>query len=232
MAVALAIPEPLNRDLENKSLTWSERARTIKVRDSATYAQACDTLTAVKALRNEAEAHHRPVIDAAHKAHAAACDALRRIDNPLKEAEGILKSGIGTFELEQRRIQEQKAREDREQRERAMLEQREREIEDAEKEGASVEEIRAVADAPLQPVPVVRTQPTFTPQAGVSTAKTYRSVVMSIRKLAAAVAGGAVPETLVVANEKALNAMARALKGQMNIPGVRVEEIPVVRSKG
>jgi len=223
--------EPEVRELETKALTWAERAKTLKVRDAATHAQACDTLGQVKALRNEAEAHHRPIIDSAHRTHKVACDALRKIDAPLAEAESILKSGIGAYELEQRRIQEQREREDREIREQILAEQREAEIEAAEAEGASVEEIRAIADAPMI-VPAPRVPPAFLPQAGVSTAKTYRAVVTNIRMLAQAVADGAVPHTLIVADQRALNAMARALKGQMQIPGVRVEEDAIVRAKG
>lgn len=229
MSTAVAERQP--EALETKALTWSERASSLKVRDAATYTMACDTLTAVKALRKEAEEHHRPVIQSAHETHRKACDALNRVDRPLAEAEAILKRGIGAWEIEQKRIEEQRQREAREAAERLLAEQREAEIEAAEADGATVEEVTAMVEAPMV-VPVAKVQPTYQRATGVSTAVTYRAEVIDIKKLARAVADGVVPHTLITANSSALNALARAQKGVMQIPGVRVVEDSIVRARG
>lgn len=232
MATQVIPIEPqLERELETKAINWSDYARSVRVIDKVTHAKACDALTAIKDLRKAAEEHHRPVIDSAHKTHRAACAALNKIDQPLAEAETILKSGIGSFEIAQRRIQAEAERKAREEAERIIAEQREQEIEAAESEGASVEEIRVMAEAPMV-IPAPRVQPTFQPAPGVTTVTGYKARVTDLRKLCRAVAEGVVAPTLVLPNETALNALARAQKGIMQVPGVVVEETATVRASG
>lgn len=96
---------------------------------------------------------------------------------------------------------------------------------------AVVEEMQAVLAQPVIAV-AIPVAPTYERAAGVSVAKTYRAEVVDVRKLAAAVGAGTWPTNLIEPNQPALNAMARASKGSIEIPGVRFVEDATVRSSG
>lgn len=231
MSAATITLEPA-RELETKALTFSDRARALAIIDQQTFDAAGEMLVAIKGLRAEAESHHRPIIDAAHKAHKAALDGLKKIDGPLAEAESIIKPKISGYLQEQERIRLEAERKAREEAERLEAERLESAIVEAEQNGASVEEVAAMCEQPMpiaMPAPVA---PAVRPVYGVSTAKTYRVEVISIRELCKAVAMGQVPETYVAANMPTLNGVARATKGAVRIPGCRVVEDSVVRAAG
>jgi hypothetical protein len=251
------------RELEPQALTFSERARALTIIDQATYGAVIELMRGIKDLRLEAENHHRPVIDAAHKTHKAALAALQRIDDPLKQGEFICKGKIGTWEMEQRRIEEEARRKAEEEARRAQEAERQRlalELEkarlaaeeakmaaamEAEVAGASidaitaileqpdtvVEEMRAVLEQPIV-MPAIQIAPTYERASGVSIAKRYKAEVFDIKLLAAAVGRGEAVVNLIEANQSALNAMARASKGSIKIPGVRCVEDSTVRSGG
>jgi len=215
--------------LEERAMTITQRAQAIRVVDQLSYEQAAEMLLGIKDLRREAEDHHRPMIDAAHKSWKSALAGLHRIDGPLCEAEKILKNGIGGYESEQRRLQQEREREAREAAERAQAELLEASIEAAEAEGASVEEVRAIIEQPMV-APTVTVAPTIQKVSGVSMAKTYRAEVSNLRELCKAVALGTVPEAYVTANMPALNGVARSTRGSLRIPGVRIVEETNVRA--
>lgn len=251
------------RELESRALTFPERATALTIRDQQSYGLVVELMRAVKDMRAEAETEIRPTIDAAHKAHKTALGLLQRIDDPLKQAETICKGKISSWEMEQRRIEDEARRRAEEEARRAAEVERQRlalELEkarlaaeeaalvaaaEAEAAGASTDAINAILEQPdavveemqavlAQPVIAVAipAAPTYERAAGVSVAKTYRAEVVDVRKLAAAVGAGLWPVNLIEANQSALNAMARASKGSIQIPGVRFVEDATVRSSG
>lgn len=215
--------------IHSKVLTFKERASALVVNSQETYETAAEILLGIKDLRKEAEAHHRPMIEAAHKSWKATLAGLQKIDEPLAEAETILKRGIGAYQTEQRRIQQEAERIAREAADRAQAEALESSIEAAEAQGATVQEVQAIIDQPMV-APVVRVAPTIQPVAGVSAAKVYRAEVVNLRELCKAVAMGQVPETYVAASMPALNGVARSTRGSIRIPGVRIVEDTTVRA--
>lgn len=222
-AVEVMRPEP---DLEQEALSWPERARGFVVFDQKTYDVAARKLLALAEMRREIIQHHAEPKQKAFEAHKSICAAEKRLLDPVAEAERIIKGSIGTYDMEQRRIRETADRKAREESERLAMEQREREIVEAEAAGAAVEEVTAMIEAPMIVPRVAPMAPAIQhrPAAGVSTARTYRARVTDIKALCRAVADGAVAHTLVLPNETALNALARAQKGVLSIPGVLVEE--------
>ena len=251
------------RELEQRALSLPEQARAITIRDQQTYTLAATTLQDVVAMRRQIVDYHKPLKDKAHQAHKAICDAEAGMLKPIADAEAILKRGIGAWEMEQRRIEEEARRKAEEEARRAAEVERQRlalELEkarlaaeeaalvaaaEAEAAGASTDAINAILEQPdavveemqavlAQPVIAVAipAAPTYERAAGVSVAKTYRAEVVDIRKLAAAVGAGLWPVNLIEANQPALNAMARASKGSIQIPGVRFVEDATVRSSG
>jgi len=170
-------PVEAGRQLETKALTLSERAALLKIEDQPSYDVAVDVLKGIKALRNEAEAHHRPTIDLAHKTHKSAVEALKRVDVPLEQAERLIKGTMAAWTIEQERIRraeenrlrleaakahEAQERIRRAEEERLRLEQEkaredelEQQIELAEAEGADETEVLAMIEqaAMAQPLP-------------------------------------------------------------------------------
>jgi hypothetical protein len=88
-----------------------EQAKGTVIETAAQYEAAGGLLTSIKALRGRIAESCDPVIDAAHKAHKAACAQKRDLEAPLVEAEGILKPRIATYlDAEERRRREEEAR--------------------------------------------------------------------------------------------------------------------------
>lgn len=218
--------------LEMSARTHEQEARSIIVRDQASLDAAGEFLNGIKALRAEAEAHHRPLISSAHETHKRAIEALRRVDEPLARAEALVKPKISGFIEEQRRIEAERKRiedericREEQERKRAQEEALEADIEAAEARGASADEIRAMIEQPVKetafrPTPVPAAPRVEAPK-GIQTREQWSAQVVNIRELCRAVADGKVPEALVTPNATVLNQMARALKQTMNIPGVK-----------
>jgi hypothetical protein len=210
-------------------LALPDQARAIVIRDQETYELAASRLLDIAAARRVIIEYHAPLKAKAHEAHAAICKAEKGMLAPVEEAERILKTSIGAYTAEQRRIQMAREQEARDAAERARLEVLEASIEAAEADGASAEEVQAIIEQPA-PVPVVYVAPIVQKVSGVSTAKTYRAELVNIKLLCAAVAKGECSEAYVTANMPALNGVARSTRGSINIPGVRVVEDTSVRA--
>jgi hypothetical protein len=228
-AAIIELPADAGRQLEHKALSLHDQAKALKIVDQPTYNGAVDFLRGIKALRGEAEAHHRPVIDAAHRAHKAAVDALKRIDGPLEIAERAVKGTIAAWDQEQQRLrreEEERLRKEEEARRDAELEAK---LESSEAAGASSAEVRAmISQAALAPPVVVAAPPRYERAAGVATRKTYSGQVVSLIDLIRWVAQNPQYCNLLKENPVGLNQLIHASRGVLTIPGVRVVEDSVV----
>lgn len=210
--------------IERKALTITERAAAVVIRDQPSYDGAVELLRGVKALRKEAEDHHRPVIDAAHRAHKAALDALKRIDDPLKQAETQVKGRIGAFDMERERIRRDEQRRLEAEAARLAAEAAEREIEAAEAAGASPAEVAAIiAEAEIAPVVAVA-PPVYQKADGVVVKKSYAPEVVNLVDLVRHVAAHPELSNLLTPNMPALRALVRGAGAQFRMPGVRLVE--------
>jgi len=212
----------MTQEIESRTQTILERAHAIEIRDQATYEAAVELGRAIKDLRAEAEAHHRPVIQAALEAHRKALEAFRRIDEPLKAAEAEIKRRIAAWTAEQERLRIDAERRAREEAERLQAEALEAQIEALEAAGAEPEVIQTVIrQAEAMPVMAPRVPAAPKPQ-GVATRKSYRAHVVSLIDLIRWVAANPAHENLLQPNQPALNALARAHGSNLRISGVRV----------
>lgn len=153
-AAAPAASEPEKTEIEKQTSSLAQKVAACVITTHAQFEAAVELTRGVKALMEEAEKHHRPVIDAAHRAHLAATDALKRILKPLKSAEDALKEKIGAWvdsEKRRREEEESKAREEaaRLQREAEERQRLEYEAQLAEAR-ARDEEIRRAREAELE----------------------------------------------------------------------------------
>ena len=222
---------PPESQVDQQILTLPERARAIAIINQETYDTAVVMLGYVVARRKKIVEEFAPRKQKAFAAHQALCAWEKEHLKHFEEAEGILKRGLAAFEAKQRQIEDERRRAEEEKERRRQEEELEAAAEQAEKQGAAPEEVAAILTQPMiqAPVPV---QQTYVRASGVSTLRTYKAEVVDIRKLARAVADGVVAANLIEANMPALNAMARASKGAMQIPGVSFKEEMGVRYGG
>jgi len=225
----------MSQELEQRTHTMLQRAQALVIVDQASYDAAVELAKAVKDLRAEAEAHHRPVIQAALEAHRRALEAFRRIDEPLRAAEAELKRRLAAWTAEQERLRLEAERRAREEAERQAAEELEAQIEQLENAGAPPEVIHAVIrQAESAPVIAPRVAPQYERAQGIAARKTYRAHVVSLIELIRWVAQNPTHETLLQPNQSALNAIARAQRENLRIPGVRVvveESISITRRR-
>ena len=231
--VELQASLPEEAELKQRALSLPEQAkRDANITDARSYGVAANTLLDIATMRKRIIEHHRIPKLKAHEAHQAICDAEAELLTPIAEAERILKSGIGAYDMGQRRIREAEERKSREEAERASLEMQEQVIEEMESSGASAEEIQAVIETPMVVArPVVRETPKVS---GVSTMITWRTRLVNRKAFLQALAAGH-PQTsdaMVEVKMGALDSMARSLKGSLSIPGVEVYTESNVRAGG
>lgn len=223
----------MSTEIEQRTQTMLQRAQALEIVDQATYDAAVELGRAIKDLRAEAEAHHRPVIQAALEAHRRALEAYRRIDEPLKAAEAEIKRRLSAWVAEQERLRQEAERRAREEAERAAAEALEAQLEQMEAAGAPAEVIETVIrQAEAAPVMAPRVAPQYERAQGVAARKTYRAQVVSMIDLIRWVAQNPTHETLLQPNQSALNALARAQRENLRIPGVRVvveESVAIAR---
>jgi hypothetical protein len=224
-------PTIVTTDLERRAATLADEARDLVIADRQTYDLAAVRLRGVVSLRIEIVDHHADMKRQSYAAWQAVIAGEKKLLTPVEEAERIYKARIGAYEMEQRRI-EAEAREKAEAEARALAaQQREREIEEAEAAGADAEEITALC---AEPLPVVVHEPppsTFTRAAGISTANAWKGECTSLTQLVRAIADGKANIGLVMANDSALNALARSTRGTLQVPGVRFFNQPAVRAR-
>jgi hypothetical protein len=217
------------KDLETRALTLADQAKALKIVDQQSYETAAERLLAVAELRREITEHHEAIKRKAHEAWQAVIAAEKKLLDPVADAERIYKAGIASYEAEQGRIEaEARAKAEAEAR-RLAEEHRERELEQAESEGADTEEIEAMINAPL-PAIAPKVESTFQAARGITTAANWKGQVTSLESLVTAIAAGKANLNLVMANKPAINQLARATRGTLEVPGVRFFNESVVRA--
>lgn len=227
MGATNAAPAQLEQSANENVLA----ARQIKVTSAESRAVAEEFVKGINALRQVAEGHHRPMINAAYKAHKEAVAALKRIDGPLAEAELAVKSQIGFYDMAQDRLRRDAERKEMEEARRKQEEEAMAAAEAAKAAGASEAEAVAILEEEMSAPLIVAAPPV--PKAAVKqysvTTYKYRVHVRSVDELLKFVVENPVFRNLIVANATALDALARAQKESFDIPGCQLIREPIVR---
>jgi hypothetical protein len=79
-------------------------------------------------------------------------------------------------------------------------------------------------------VPPPRVEPTFQQAKGVSVAANWKGRVVSLEELVKGIASGKANLNLVMPNETAINQLARATRGTLQVPGLRFFNQSTVRT--
>lgn len=201
-----------------KALTYPAQARALVIADAGSYQQACDFLKGVKALRTEIADTFEPHIKRAHEAHKALLKEKADAEAPLAEAERITKAALVTYDQQQEHLR-------REEQARLQAEVRRQEEERRLAEAVELEEAGELAEAealiaaPVS-VPTVAVAPSTPKVSGIAYRETWSASVTDLAALVKYVAAHPQFAGFLLPNLPALNAQARSLKGQMQIPGV------------
>lgn len=192
-------------DLRKRVLPVVAQARELVITTREDCDRAAEILQATKALLAESDAVFGPVMRAALESHRAAVAAKKKVDAPLKEAQGIIRPKVAGFLAEEdRRRREAEARA-REQAERALLDEAV-----ALEAAGDPETAQVILEA--APTLAVRSLPTYRPE-GVTPRESWKFEVISLNQ---------VPREYLVPDEQKIGAVVRALKDKTAIPGVRV----------
>lgn len=211
-------------EIDRKATALATRSAEITVTDQTSYAVAAEFLIGVKKYREEVAEAYDAVIEAAHKTHKAALAKKKQYDDPANAAEREVKGKMATWQqAEQAKLDAQARAAEAEQR---RLEEDARVAEAAALEQAGDgETAAAVLAAPAFVPPVIA--PRAAPKvAGVSMRDNWSAQVTDLRALVKAVAAGQADLGLLLPNQPALNARAKAEKAHLAVPGVRAVNQP------
>ncbi len=210
-----------------------QQAQMIIVKDQGSLSRANEFYLVIRGLRKKIADTFDPIISKAHAAHKEALSQKSQIEAPLVVAEKWLNGQVTIYhqEMEKKRREEEEIL--RQEAIKTEMERRKKEEDERlaqatelEKAGAheeaealiaeTVEEIEKPLEAYIPPpdTPKVKMEG--------ATVKTFWSAeVYDLKVLAKAVGEGRAPLAYIERNMTALNAQARSLKKELNIPGVK-----------
>lgn len=225
---------PSKETLQSQALTWSAKARGLRIVDAQSCINASELLKTIKGFQAQIQKWFKPHVDAAKETKRKADEARAglvaeqtRMEAPLVEAEGIVKRLLLAWETQQEQV--------RREQERALQIEAQRQADALNLDAAAALErdanLTGNADM-LQEAQALLEQPTEAP--AVSVARTVPKVAgvayrdswkahpdVDVPALAAAVATGEVSSAFLDPNMTALNRFAQATKGTQAVAGVR-----------
>ena len=161
-------------------------------------------------MRKEIDSYFDPIISRAHAAHKEAVSQKKRADEPLAQAEAILKPQMLAFVNEQRRKAEEEERRQREEaRKKAEQEQLEAAIQ-AEAEGDK-EAAEAIIQEPVY-VPPIQVKAEIPKVSGFSVREQWTFEIVDEKKI---------PREYLIVDEVSIGKIVRAMKDKTSISGIR-----------
>lgn len=220
---------------------YTPESAAIVIRTDDEYTAVAERLKVITSFKRRVQDFFRPHKERANAAHKALCDDERKVLKPAETDESRLKSALVTYATEKERAR--RAEEARLREEQRRQEETRRLEEAAALERAAVascdlamqEEAEALIEAPIPEMPVQTTAAAAPKIDGLSYRDVYRGHVVDLDALAAAALKD--PQLRgyikIEPNQTAIDAMARALREKLNIPGVKLvlDKVPVTRTR-
>lgn len=235
-AEAPAPEPPTEQALATRNLSLVEQAQALQVTDAESFRLAEELLRVLAEAEDRVHAFLDDDIQRAHAAWSGLTKKRKAMLDPIEGAKKDLGIRYAAFD----RAEKARAEEDRRRREQAARDaeaarlRREAEALEQEAERAAAEQGPAVAEdlrqeaasvrqeAASVPTPVLPLQRAVAPAKGISTRENWTFEVTDKLALVKAVAAGQVSLEALDANPTYLRGRAKADKGTLNIPGVRV----------
>ena len=208
------------RELVEQCSALVNRACALQIVDATSHAAAQELWAACKDMDRKIVDFFAPMKEAAHKAHAAVCAREKQSRAvPLRGME-LAQLKIRPYEAEQRRLEDEARRKAEAEALRQLEEQRLAEAIAAEEAGDTAT-AEAILDEPAPPVvPVVEVPTQRATVAGIGSRGVWRARVTDLAALVKHVAEHPELINTIEANMPALNALARAQREAMRLPGV------------
>jgi len=207
------------KEIQNQALALKAEADSFQITNQESYNLANEFGRRIKQGMRTIDAYCDPVIDAAHKAHKAACDQKRALYAPFEAAKIIVdQKQIMWWRAEQERVAEERRKAEDKAHKKAEDErlQQAQELQDA---GMT----EAAEDALKQPIVTEKVTIAEPEKAGgESYRETWKAEVMDLMALVKAVAQGLQPLAYLEANTATLNRAAAMFKGTLQIQGVKI----------
>ena len=215
--------EPAPEHLDKRSVAMLVKANAFQCSNPEAYKDGDLAVSECKALVSRIHAIHDPICEASNLAHKVSTKARKDLIDPIEQASKIIDTKLGNYKMaHDRKI----AEEARVLQEKAQKEQREAAVAQAEKmkkEGALSEVVDLVLESADDPVEVPKPE---TPQLFSNNSRTLDWKIEIVDK-------NLVPEhyQTIVIDEVSILKKVRAEKGNIKIPGVRIEETFKTRRK-
>ena len=207
------------QEIENQALALKTEAEGFEITSQESYNLANEFGRRIKQSMKTIDDYCDPVIEAAHKAHKAACDQKKALYAPFEAAKKIIDGKqIAWYRAEQARAAEERRKAEEEARKKAEEEAlaRAQELQDMGMNEAAEEAIS-------QPVVIEKVTVAEPVRAGgESFRETWKAEVVDLMALVKAVAAGTQPLAYLEANMPVLNKAASMFKGSVQIPGVKI----------
>ena len=216
-----AIKMPATENIEDQLAPLTQGAQGLVITDRTEHELAQSYLQDTVKLERAVVDLFADVKTQTNKAHKAACAAEKRLLTPILETRRGYTLAIGRYETEaKQRAEEERRRLEAEAR-KAEEERLLAEAEAAETNGDKELATEIMEEAASVPTPIVHVEPELAKTKGVVSRTTWSAEVTSFRELIAFVSENPQFENLLQPNGPALNAMARGLKENMKVEGVR-----------
>lgn len=185
-------------------------ARALQIKTVEGYNQAADYLKSIKGMLKQIEDARTRITKPINESLREVNTQAREASTPLQTAESQIKRAMIAYADEQERIrrEEQRKADEAARKERERIEAQARKAQDAGKAERAAE-LEQRAQTVVAPV-VQREAPKVT---GVSTRESWRYEVINL---------AAVPREYLCLDEKKVGGVVRSMKGDTNIPGIRV----------
>ena len=193
------------------ALSFPDRARQIVIETPEHYSAAAGFLKEIKACRKRIADVFGPIVKAAHEAHKRAKAAQTEADDPLDQAEGLIKGAMVSYDTRQAEIARQRQIE-AEAAARRAEEQRVIDQAVALEQAGEVEAAQELISAPVV-APVVMVESATPTVDGISIREVWQFQVTD---------PNLVPREWLIVDEKKVGAYVRAVKAQAVIPGIKV----------
>lgn len=216
--------------IETEALALAQQVDALQIHDQESYDSVLAIIEDATRFLRRMDSIFDPIIQKANQTHKEALAQKKRATTHAINAKLIGKQRVVRFNQDQERAQldEQRRREAEAKREHEEMLLRA--AEHAETQGAPRETVDAILDQP-DTAPPPAAPPMHRIDKRVYTRDVWKGEVTDMKKLIAAAASGKAPPTVLMANQTAINALAKSLRDTMDIPGLRAycDKVPAGR---
>ena len=214
--------------IESEVLPVISFADALQIKTTEDAATAGNELVAIKSRLKKIEAFFAPIVEAAHKTWKISVKRRDDVLNPLKSAEGTIKTKMITFENIERRRREEEARKAQAEADEKARKEQEKLREKAEKQAAAGKSEQAEATLAkaesVVPAPVfIAPQAAVIPQ-GASIKTIWKAECIDKLALVKFIANNPMYLHLLEVSQAGINSQAKAFKSESRIPGLKFFE--------